>query len=403
MHTFFLVLFWIGVFVVVYTYLGYGIVIFVLSKIRGRKPAPAFATDDDLPEVTLVIAAYNEEAFIENKVNDCLELDYPENKLTLLFVTDGSTDRTPEILRRYPRIKLFHESARKGKIHAVNRVMGEVKTPVTIFCAANTFLNRESIKNIVRHYQDPTIGGVAGEKRIFTKESDSASGSGEGLYWKYESFLKRKDAEVYSIVGAAGELFSIRTELYEAPAEDMIIEDFYMSLRIAARGYRFAYEPDAFATETASASVEEEWKRKVRICAGGFQAMGRLRYLMNPFRYGILTFQYFSHRVLRWTLAPLALPLVLLANVVLALSIDPFYVLTLTLQIMFYAFALVGYVLRNQPISIRGFFVPYYFCVMNAAVYAGLARFLRGKQSVVWERAQRAELNRAGDTPSAGN
>lgn len=403
MHTFFLVLFWVGVFIVFYTYLGYGIVIFVLSKIRGRKAVGAVANDDELPDVTLVVAAYNEEGFIESKVKDCLELDYPEHKLTLLFVTDGSTDRTPEILRGYPRIRLFHENARKGKIHAVNRVMSEVKTPITIFCDANTFLNRESIKNIVRHYQDPTIGGVAGEKRIFQKESDNASGSGEGLYWKYESFLKRKDAEVYSIVGAAGELFSIRTELYEAPAEDMIIEDFYMSLRIAARGYRFAYEPDAFATETASASVEEEWKRKVRICAGGFQAMGRLRYLMNPFRYGILTFQYFSHRVLRWTLAPLALPLVLLANIVLALSANPLYVLTLTLQIMFYTFALVGYILRNQPISIRGFFVPYYFCVMNAAVYAGLVRFLRGKQSVVWERAQRAQLDGVGDSPTARN
>ncbi len=403
MHTLFLVLFWSGIFIVFYTYLGYGIVIFVLSKIRRRKTVPDIVRDDELPEVTLVVAAYNEEAFITSKVQNCLELDYPTNKLTLLFVTDGSTDRTPEILRQYSQIRLFHEDARKGKIHAVNRVMGDVKTPVTIFCDANTFLNRESIKKIVRHYQDPTVGGVAGEKRIFTKESDNASGSGEGLYWKYESFLKRKDAEVYSIVGAAGELFSIRTALYEAPAEDMIIEDFYMSLRIAARGYRFAYEPDAYATETASASVEEEWKRKVRICAGGFQAMGRLQYLLNPFRYGILTFQYISHRVLRWTLAPLALPLVFASNIALALSANPYYALMFTLQVMFYAFGLVGYILRNQPIAIRGFFVPYYFCVMNAAVYAGLARFLRGKQSVVWERAQRAELDRVGDVPSGNN
>src|SRR5690606_15639957 len=144
-HTFFLVLFWVGVFIVFYTYLGYGIAIFILSKIRGRKPLSAIANDDELPEDTLVVAAYNEEAFIASKVQNCLELDYPEDKLTLLFVTDGSTDRTPEILRQFSRIRLFHENARKGKIHAVNRIMSEVKTPVTVFCDANTFLNRESI------------------------------------------------------------------------------------------------------------------------------------------------------------------------------------------------------------------------------------------------------------------
>jgi cellulose synthase/poly-beta-1,6-N-acetylglucosamine synthase-like glycosyltransferase len=384
------VIFWFGILVVGYTYVGYGIIIYIFSKLKKRTNVLDSAPDEQLPLVTLLVAAYNEADIIRDKIKNTLELDYPKNKLEIFFVTDGSTDRTPEIVKEYPAIQLFHSFERKGKIHAVNRVMKSVKTPIVIFCDANTDLNREAIKYIVRHYQDPTIGGVAGEKRILSKDKDNASGSGEGLYWKYESFLKKKDAEVYSIVGAAGELFSVRTELFEEPAENMIIEDFYLSMRITAKGYRFAYEPDAFAMETASASVKEEWKRKVRISAGGFQAMAKLSYLLNPFRYGMLSFQYISHRVLRWTLAPLFLPIIFFTNVWLAFSGIPFYQLTMILQVLFYGLAFSGYLLRDKKIGIKGFFVPYYFAVMNLSVYFGLNRYLRGKQSVVWEKAKRA-------------
>ena len=383
-------IFWVGILVVGYTYVGYGIIIYILSKLRKRTNVLSSTPDEQLPAVTLLVAAHNEADIIRTKIQNTLELDYPKNKLEIFFVTDGSTDQTPEIVKEYPAIQLFHSFERKGKIHAVNRVMKSVKTPIVIFCDANTDLNREAIKYIVRHYQDPTIGGVAGEKRILSKDKDNASGSGEGLYWKYESFLKKKDAEVYSIVGAAGELFSVRTDLFEEPAENMIIEDFYLSMRITAKGYRFAYEPDAFAMETASASVKEEWKRKVRISAGGFQAMSKLSYLLNPFRYGILSFQYISHRVLRWTLAPFFLPIIFIANVWLAFYGIPFYQLTMALQVFFYGLAFLGYLLRDKKIGIKGFFVPYYFAVMNLSVYFGLNRYLRGKQSVVWEKAQRA-------------
>ncbi|RAW01362.1 glycosyltransferase family 2 protein [Pseudochryseolinea flava] len=383
-------IFWVGVAVVLYTYVGYGVVIYIFSKLRGkRQPLPVQA-DESLPAVTLIIAAYNEELFIDEKLTNTLALDYPKAKLNVWVVTDGSTDRTTEIARNYSGITVHHENQRKGKIHAVNRVMKMVATPIVIFCDANTNLNTDAIKNLVRHYQDPTIGGVAGEKRILSKTEDNASGAGEGIYWKYESFLKKKDAEVHSIVGAAGELFSVRTALYESPEENIIIEDFYISLKIAANGHRFGYEPDAYAIETASASVDEEWKRKVRICAGAFQAMGKLSYLLNPFRYGMLSFQYISHRVLRWTLAPLFLPLILASNIVLAVQGYSIYQMILLMQIAFYALAFAGYLLRDKNIKIKGFFVPYYFMVMNLSVYAGLRRFLKGNQSVVWEKSKRA-------------
>lgn len=385
-------IFWAGLFVIFYTYIGYGLVIFVLSKIRKRAKQVLPLTDKDLPEVTVVVAAYNEEQCIEEKIVNTLSLDYPGEKLSIFFVTDGSTDNTPQLVKKFHAVRLFHELARNGKIHAVNRVMRHVTTPIVVYSDANTLLNRNALRNLVRHYQDDRVGGVAGEKRICINSEDNASGSGEGFYWKYESFLKRKDAEVYSIVGAAGELFSIRTALFEEPPANTIIEDFWLSMSICARGYRFAYEPDAFAVETASLSVAEEWKRKVRISAGGFQAIVRLKRLLNPFRFGILSFQYISHRVLRWTLAPAFLPLVLLSNLWLALTGPALYAWLLLAQVTFYLLAVCGYQYRDRKISIKGFFVPYYFTVMNLSVYAGLLRYLTGKQSVVWEKARRAAV-----------
>jgi poly-beta-1,6-N-acetyl-D-glucosamine synthase len=392
-----LYLFWISLGILVYTFLGYGLILIVFTSIRGSKPTtPDNVSNDDLPEVTLVVAAYNEEDFAKQKAKNSLALNYPKEKLSFFFVTDGSTDKTEEIFRSFPEISVFHEPQRRGKIHAVSRVMEKVSTPVTVFTDANTFLNKDAIFLMVRHYQDKTVGGVAGEKLIYQSTHENASGAGEGLYWKYESFLKRKDAELYSIVGAAGELFSIRTSLFEKPGEDIIIEDFYMSMRIAARGHRFAYEPAAVATESSSVSVSEEWKRKVRICAGAFQAMSKLLYLMNPFRYGVLSFQYVSHRVLRWTFAPLALISFFISNLIVASRGSAFYSSTLVLQVAFYLLALLGFFLQNKRIKVRGFFVPYYFVVMNAAVFAGFWRFLKGRQSVVWERAERAKTSDAG-------
>src|SRR5687768_16989282 len=258
-------LFWIGLFIIFYTYAGYGLVIFILSKLRVKRKPINHLQDNDLPPVTVLVAAYNEEQCIEDKIANTLNLNYPKDKLSILFVTDGSTDSTPLIVKKFHAVKLFHDFQRKGKIHAVNRVMKFVTTPIVVFSDANTLLNADALKNIVRHYQDEQVGGVAGEKRIYKNDEDNASGAGEGFYWKYESFLKKKDAEVYSIVGAAGELFSVRTALYQEPAENIIIEDFVLSMNICAQGYRFMYEPDAYAMETASASVKEEWKRKVRI------------------------------------------------------------------------------------------------------------------------------------------
>lgn len=389
------IIFWLSFAIILYTYLGYGIVLFLLvwgKRFFSKKDD--LQVEEDLPDVTFLVAAYNEEDYIEEKIANSLAFDYPKDKIYYFFVTDGSDDRTPDLIQNYSlpsdiSLQLFHSPERKGKIAAVNRVMPLVKTPIIIYTDANTDINKDAIRNIVRHYNDPKVGAVAGEKRIQLEEKEGANSAGEGLYWKYESALKKWDSELNSVVGAAGELFSIRTELYEEPPQDSIVEDFYMTMRIAAKGYKVAYEPEAYAVETASASVAEELKRKIRIAAGGFQSIVRLANLLNIFKHGLLSFQYISHRVLRWTLAPLSLFLLFISSLILAQKGSTFHQTIFAGQIAFYVLALGGYLLEKQKLKLKIFFVPYYFCIMNYAVFRGFFRYVSGGQSVLWERAKR--------------
>lgn len=389
------IFFWFCLFLVFYAYVGYGLLLFLLVSLKRSTTTihiekQQYLEENDWPEVTLLIAAYNEEDFIEKKIKNSLALSYPLGKLNIFFVTDGSTDRTPELARAYAEVRVFHEPERRGKIAAVNRVMPYVETDFVIFTDANTFLNQDAVKNMVRHFANPEVGAVAGEKRVWMEHSEKASAAGEGIYWKYESKLKQWDWELWSVVGAAGELFAVRKALYEEVPAGTVIEDFVLTLRIAQKGYRVAYEPQAYALEKASASVTEELKRKIRIAAGGLQAIVMLKALLNPLKYKTLSFQYISHRVLRWTLAPLALPMILLLNVLLWLQ-DYSWVYTLSLwgQIAFYLMAFMGAILERQRIKLKAFFVPYYFCIMNYAVYRGAIRFFTGRQTVLWERAKR--------------
>jgi cellulose synthase/poly-beta-1,6-N-acetylglucosamine synthase-like glycosyltransferase len=362
--------------------------LYFLIKVKRIVSKRAELKVDYQPKITLMVAAFNEEAYIREKIENSFALDYPEDKIQYLFVTDGSNDKTPEIVSSYRQIKLMHQPQRQGKIMAVERAMSEVTGEIVVFTDANTLLNKEALKNIVRHFANEKVGVVSGEKRILHRKADEAAGAGEGFYWQYESKLKKWDDELYSVMGAAGELFAIRARLYEPIPKDSLIEDFYMSFKIVEKGYKIAYEPDAYAMEEPSASVKEELKRKIRIAAGGIQSIVRLIELLNPFKYGVITFQYVSHRVLRWTLAPLALPIIFFTNLLL-LNQGVFYLGLMAAQIVFYLFALVGFLLEKKQIRFKLLFIPYYFCMMNYAVYAGFRRYLKGSQSVLWEKAAR--------------
>jgi cellulose synthase/poly-beta-1,6-N-acetylglucosamine synthase-like glycosyltransferase len=389
------IIFWLMLFTVFYAYIGYGILIFLITKIRrltglyhAKETLPGIE-----PEVTLFIAAHNERGVIAEKMKNTYELDYPREKLRLVWITDGSDDGTPDLLRSYDGVEVHHVPERNGKIGAMNRGMQFVKTPIVIFCDANTMLSPSSVRRIVALFNDPKVGCVSGEKRIFTNDRDAAAGAGEGLYWKYESTLKRWDAELYSVAGAAGELFAIRTRLFREMERDTLLDDFMISLRVAQQGYTIQYDPEAYAIETASADVKEELKRKIRISAGGLQSVIRLRSLLNVFKYGTLSFQFFSHRVLRWTLAPLSLLLLIPAGGILAVneginSLGPYSTLW-WLQVLFYCSALAGWYLENRLIRIKVLFVPYYFFIMNLSVFMGFRRLVKGSQPVNWARARR--------------
>jgi len=387
-----IVIFWISLFIVFYTFFGYGIFLYLLVKLRillkGKRVLQT-TNDDHLPTVTLIVAAYNEEAFILEKIANTLSLKYPEDKLSFLFVTDGSDDRTPEIISNYEKIKLLHQPQRNGKIAAIHRAMETVTTEIVVFTDANTVLNDDAILNICRHYYDRSAGAVSGEKRVSIQDLSDAT-AGEGFYWKYESKLKTWDSELYTVVGAAGELFSVRTELYDPIPPDSILDDFMISMLIAKKGYRIVYEPMAYAIEGGSENIQEELKRKIRIAAGGIQSIVRLGSILNPFSNFILSFQYISHRVLRWTITPFLLDVVFLVNgLILFYPHSALYNVLFASQVIFYLFALAGWALEKKHLRIKALFIPYYFCMMNYAVIAGIVRYIQGNQSAIWEKSKR--------------
>ena len=382
--------FWISITLVFYSYIGYAFIIWAYLKI---KPSPKLSvpTDQPLMPVTLIVACYNEAGILEKKVRNCLALDYPMDKLSFIFITDGSTDQSPEILARHPEIEHLHQSLRTGKVAAINRAMGHVKTEFVIFCDANTLLNSLSVQHIMNHYYNASVGAVAGEKKVEDLLDDTgASGAGEGIYWKYESFLKKLDSQFYSVVGAAGELFSIRTALYEHVEEDVLLDDFIISMRICRRGYKVIYEPLAFATEPPSFTMKEEQKRKIRISAGGFQSIKMLSDLLNIFKYGRLSFLYISHRVFRWTICPILLPLIFIINLILwKIFPESFFSVSFFAQVIFYLAAIIGWGFASKNIKIKSLYVPYYFVFMNAAMFIGFRKFYNKNQSVLWEKARR--------------
>lgn len=375
---------------VLYTFAGYPLIVGILAALKRRskvglhKPDPAFE-----PEVSLVIPCYNEARFLDDKVRNTLALDYPGHKLDIVFVTDGSTDNSVSLLGKSRRVRVLHESERKGKAAAENRAMQHIRSPFVIFCDANTTLNRGAVRNIVRHFADEKVGAVAGEKRVVTDEKNAAPAAGEGFYWKYESWIKRQDSDLHTTAGGAGELIAFRAACFRPLEEDTILDDFVASMRVAIDGYKVVYEPEAFAAEQASFSVKEEMKRKVRIAAGAWQALFRLPQALNPFHDVLLAFIYFSHKVMRWSIAPLALALMIPAGYILHVKVGGWFTLFWIFQQLFYLLALLGKIFEHRKLKIKLLFVPYYFVMTNYCMIAGFARFVSGKQSVKWEKARR--------------
>lgn len=389
------IIFWICLGIVIYTYVGYGILLYIILKIKRllgyRRQQPLLGINRNLwPEVTLMVCAYNEEEVVGMKMDNTRQLDYPTEKLHLLWVTDGSSDKTNELLGGYPEVEVLYQPQRQGKTAALNRGIAHARTEIIIMTDANTLLNRDAIQEIARLFQDPSVGCVAGEKRVMARDEEQTAAKGEGAYWKYESTLKRWDSELFSAMGAAGELCAVRKPLYQPMPHDTLLDDFIMSMRITAQGYRIAYSKEAYAMEYGSADIREEGKRKQRIAAGGLQSIWRLRRLMNPFTRPLLAFQFISHRVLRWSITPIALMALIPLNVILVFqSAGWIYTVLWIAQIVFYLLALTGFLMEQKGKASKVFYIPYYFLFMNINVFRGMKYLAKHRNNGAWEKAKR--------------
>ena len=388
------IIFWLCLTIVFYTYIGYGLVLYLLVALKrllkGRKQTPV-VTDDELPQITLMICAYNEEDIIREKMKNIRQLDYPREKLCIMWVTDGSNDHSNELLSEYPEVTLVYSPERRGKAAAIQHGLSENKSPFVVFTDANTMLNTSSIRTIAQLFLDNKVGCVSGEKRVAARVEGETAAEGEGLYWKYESTLKRWDSELYSAMGAAGELFAIRMSVYREAPSNALLDDFMMSMLILKDGYRIAYTSEAYATEYGSADMAEESKRKRRIAAGGLQSSWWLRGLMNPLSHPIIAFQFISHRVLRWSITPFCMLALLLTNMMLTvLTTDCIFYIIMALQALFYAAAIGGWLVAKQGLrNIKLLHVPYYFLFMNINVFRGIAYLRTHRHSGTWEKAKR--------------
>lgn len=382
------VIFWISCLIVFYNYAGYAIIILLINKFKNKKLLDS--PHDYYPSISFIVAAYNEEDCIETKIINSLEQIYPPDKLEFIFITDGSTDSTADIIRRYSSVKLLHLNERKGKSAAVNRAAEIAQNEILIFSDANTKLNKEACLNISQHYFDNAVGGVAGEKKVISSDADNGNAtSSEGFYWKYESLLKKLDSDFHTVVGAAGELFSVRRHLYQAVPAEVILDDFIISMKIAQQGFRIIYEPSAFAMELPSFSMQDEKKRKIRIAAGGFQSMAMLPEALFFWKHAKLSFLYISHRVLRWTLSPLCLALALLSSFILTVFQAHFYAFAFFIQALFYLAAVLYSVFPGIGKKVSILKLPYYFSFMNISVFEGFLKFVQKKQSSAWDKAKR--------------
>lgn len=362
-------------------------VLYPVAVILASRILPNHSTTKEFePSVSVVIAAYNEEKVIREKIENTLLLDYPKEKIQIVIVSDGSSDRTPDIASSFAGkgVLSLHEPERNGKSAALNRGVGYATGEIIVFSDANNMFDSDAIKFLVRHFSDGKVGGVSGAKKIIPHDRRMSS-VGDSLYWKYESAIKKAESLLGSITAADGEITAIRKELFEPIEKDIINDDAAITLAVIRKGYRFLYDEMAISREYASVSLKDDYYVKVRMVAGGFQTLKKFKADLwppkTPFR-----IQYLLHKALRW-IVPECMILLIVSNVLLAGQ--PFYALILAGQILFYLASAIGYLFLLGGRTFLVFYVPLYFTVMNAAAFTGLSRYIHGKQGVTWRKAAR--------------
>jgi cellulose synthase/poly-beta-1,6-N-acetylglucosamine synthase-like glycosyltransferase len=383
------IVFWLCCGLVIFTYLGYPVLILILSRAFGRKPIPAALDERDLPSISLLVVAYNEEVGIEARVLNSLALKYPKGKLQIAFASDGSTDRTNAIISKYidKGVDFFACESNRGKSTVLNETVPKLNGEIVILSDANSLMAPDSALRIARWFKDSQIGIVCGNLVLI----DSNTGRNvDGLYWKYESFLKECESRLGALLGSNGGIYAIRKNLFRPIHPGTFNDDMLIPLEAKRlTGCRIIYDKDSIAHEDTAPSIMAEFRRRTRIGAGGFHSMEFLWPLLSPV-HGWVTLTLFGHKILRWV-CPFLLIAIVAMNVLLAAFVDAPYVWVLALQAMFYSFAFLGYWVPNKPKFLRLFRLPWMFTTMNIALFLGFFRWLRGGcQKGIWKRTKRA-------------
>ena len=364
--------------VIIYVYAGYPLVLLVMGIFRRKKKEHS---GQRYPSVALIISAYNEERVIREKIENTLKLDYPKGLLRIIVASDGSTDATNEIVREYELkgVQLRAFSKREGKSATLNRAVLGLDEEIIIFSDANSFYKEDAVERLVGGFADHRVGCVVG--RLIYLDNLSYVGRGEGIYWRYESYLNRLESRLGSVLVATGTIFAIRRELFRPVLQD-VANDFQLPAEVARQGYSIVYEPEAIAYEQSTYFCKEEFSRKRRIIVRGLTGYLHLK---GNFGGRFRTFQFMSRKMLRWWVGPM-LPLLYLSNITL-LGEAPFFVIFL-LQTLFYLFAMVGAVLRRGVVRSRIFLVPFYFVIVNIASLAAIVTYFAGHRLSSWEKAE---------------
>ena len=376
-------LFWTAAFLVVHTYLLYPALLWLLTLWKRPAQRPALG---EWPTVTLVLVVYDEIAVIREKIENTLALDYPRDRLEVIVVSDCSHDGTDEAVAEYADrgVMLQRMEERGGKTAGKNAGVRLACGDILVFSDANSMYAPEALRELLRPFAELQVGCVCGELR-YTNPEKLAAGKGEGFYWRYEQFLKRRESLLRSALGANGAIYALRRELFDELEAD-IISDFIMPIRIWRKGFRVVYEPGAVAVEHSAASFGGEFRRRTRIISRSMHGLRTEAGVLNPFRYGLFSFQLFSHKILRW-LVPVFLIAMLISSVLLAGEM-PFRIL-LGLQLLFYALAILGNLSQKRLGRLGLFYIPAYFCAINFGVLLGLWHFLTGRRYGVWKPESR--------------
>ncbi len=373
--------FWTGVAMIVYSYAGFILLTLIVARLRNRRVQQKPIT----PKVSLIIPVWNEERAIAERLDNALALDYPAEQLEIVVASDGSDDRTHAIVSSYGKygVRLL-PFPRRGKIYAIKDAVNLVSGEILVFSDANSMYKSDALRMLVRNFADPEVGGVCGNQVYLKAQKADATSEGEGAYWSFDKWLKTLESATGSIVSAHGAIYAIRRSLYEPPASAAVTDDFAISTAVIAQGYRLVFESEAIAYEEPTASAAQEFGRKVRIMTRGLRGVILRRRLLNPFRYGFYAVVLFSHKVLR-RLVPVFLLLIFGASWWLS-GAHPFYLAAAVAQTLFYLLAGAGYLLRRHRLGrLKFLYIPFFYCLANAAALIAVTRILRGQRIEFWQ------------------